>query len=358
MNRLCDEIGLTVPIIQAPIGSATSPKLAAAVSNAGGLGTLALSWTPVEAVRERVRAARRLTSRPIGVNLVLEWPQHERLQALHGQQVPVIWTHWGDPASYVDEVRDLGAFHLHTVGSSEEAIRAVEAGVDAVVAQGWEAGGHVRGEVATLPLVPAVVDAVSPTPVIAAGGIGDGRGVAAALVLGAQAVALGTRFLAALEANTADEYRARVIEAREADTIYSTIFDGGWPNAPHRTLVNSTVRNWQAAGQPEAPCRPGEGEVIARAPDGRELYRYADDIPVRDATGDIEALAHYAGQSVGVIRNVQPAASVVYELAVQAIDALCAQVSTMRIGSGIGRASDRTDGESEASPLSHDRVAG
>jgi NAD(P)H-dependent flavin oxidoreductase YrpB (nitropropane dioxygenase family) len=327
MNDFCRRLELAVPIVQAPVGSATTPELAAAVSNAGGLGTLALSWTPAEEVQTKLRVVRELTDRPIGVNLVLEWPQRERLSLLGDQHVAVVWTHWSDPAPYVEEIHALGALHLHTVGSSEHAVRAVAAGVDAVVAQGWEAGGHVCGEVATLALVPSVVDAVSPTPVIAAGGIADGRGIAAALVLGAQAAALGTRFLLACEANTDDEYRSRLIDASEADTIYSTVFDGGWPNAPHRALVNSTVRAWDEAGRPRCPNRPGEGEAVARTPDGRELLRYGDDIPVRGVSGETEALAHYAGQSVGLVRSVQSASTIVNELATQLTQALTETLS-------------------------------
>jgi NAD(P)H-dependent flavin oxidoreductase YrpB (nitropropane dioxygenase family) len=140
-----------------------------------------------------------------------------------------------------------------------------------------------------------------------------------------------SRFLAASEANTDDEYRARPIDASESDTIYSTLFDGGWPNAPHRALVNSTVRAWQEADRPDPPDRPREGEVIARAPDGRDPVRYGDDIPVRGTTGDLEALAHYAGQSVGLTRGVRPASEIASELVTEAVKALsCALSNTPR----------------------------
>lgn len=172
-----------------------------------------------------------------------------------------------------------GALHLHTVGTAEEARRAVDVGVDVVVAQGWEAGGHVWGQVATMALVPAVVDAVQPVPVIAAGGIGDGRGLAAVLVLGAQAGWLGTRFLTAVEAATHDRYRRRVLEAAPEDAVYTRCFDGGWPNAPHRAIRNPTITAWEAAGCPPAPGRPGEGEVVATHRHGRPRLRYGDMIP-------------------------------------------------------------------------------
>ena len=318
MTPLCRRLDLTAPVVQAPVGSATTPELAAAVSNAGGLGMLALTWTPPGSVRESIRATRALTDRPFGVNLVLEWAQHERVQACAEESVAAVSTFWGDPRPYVDRIHAAGALHLHTVGSAEEARRAVQAGVDVIVAQGWEAGGRVWGEVATLPLVPAVVDAVRPVPVIVA----DGRGLAAVLVLGADAAWVGTRFLLAQEANVHDEWRARIRDASETSTVYGTVFDGGWPDSRHRALRNSTVEAWERAGRPAAPGRPGEGEVVARAPDGACLYRYGAEIPVRRATGDVEALAHYAGQSAGIVQDVRPAATIVDELVRGAAEAL------------------------------------
>jgi NAD(P)H-dependent flavin oxidoreductase YrpB (nitropropane dioxygenase family) len=318
----CRELGLTAPVVQAPVGSAATPELAAAVSNAGGLGTLALSWTPPESVRQRIRATRALTDRPFGVNLVLEWDQHERLRACAEEAVAVVSTFWGDPRPYVEAIHASGALHLHTVGSAEEARRAVEAGVDAIVAQGWEAGGRVRGEVATMALVPAVVDAVRPVHVLAAGGVADGRGLAAVLALGADAAWVGTRFLLAREASVHHEWGRRIRAASETGTVYSTLFDRGWPDAPHRTLRNSTVRAWERAGRPAAPERPGEGDVVARAPDGGRLYRYGPEPALAGARGDVEALALYAGQSAGIVKHLLPAAVIVDELTSEAARAL------------------------------------
>jgi NAD(P)H-dependent flavin oxidoreductase YrpB (nitropropane dioxygenase family) len=318
----CHRLGLTAPVAQAPIGGATTPELAAAVSNAGGLGTLALSWTPAKAVRDRIRATRALTDRPFAVNLVLEWDQRERLRACVQEPVAVVSTFWGDPRPYVEQVHAGGALHAHTVGSAEEARRAVDAGVDVIVAQGWEAGGRVRGEVATLVLVPAVVDAVHPVPVLAAGGVADGRGLAAALALGADAAWVGTRFLLAHEANVHDRWRRRIQHASETGTLYSTLFDRGWPNAPHRTLRNSTVRAWERAGRPAAPHRPGERDLVACAPDGSRLYRYGPEPAVRGTRGNVEALALYAGQSAGLAHHLLPAAAIVDELTHDAANAL------------------------------------
>jgi len=322
MTPFCRRLGLTAPIVQAPVGSAATPELAAAVSNAGGLGMLALTWTPPASVRERIRAARALTDRAFGVNLVLEWDQHARVRACVEESVAVVSTFWGDPGPYVDPIHAGGALHVHTVGSAEEARRAVEAGVDVIVAQGWEAGGRVWGQVATLPLLPAVVDAVRPVPVLAAGGVADGRGLAAVLVLGADAAWVGTRFLLAREASVHDEWRRRIRDASETSTWYGTVFDRGWPGAPHRTLRNSTLEAWERAGRPAAPGRPGEGDVVAYAPDGACLYRYGPDPPLAGATGDVEGLAMYAGQSAGIVEQVRPAGAIVDELVSGAADAL------------------------------------
>jgi nitronate monooxygenase len=204
---------------------------------------------------------------------------------------------------------------MHTVGSVEEARRAVGCGVDIVVAQGWEAGGHVWSGVATLPLVPAVVDAVAPAPVIAAGGIGDARGVAAVLALGAQAALLGTRFLLADEMPIQEEYRRRLIAATETDAEwYPNLYEVGWPNASHRAIHNSTAEMWEAAGRPAPGGRPREGEVIAHFASGEPIVRYEPAPPMVGTTGEIEPLSLWAGQSVALAKQTQPAAEIVAEL--------------------------------------------
>ncbi|TMJ80640.1 MAG: nitronate monooxygenase [Alphaproteobacteria bacterium] len=193
-------MGIELPIVEAPIGGAVGPALAAAVCNAGGLGMLVLWRADADTMRRQIREMHTLTSRPFGVNLVLDFPQEERLAVCLEERVPIISFFWRDPSHLVPRAKEGGAIVMHTVGSAADARRAVDAGVDVIVAQGWEAGGHVRGSVATMPLVPAVVDAVSPAPVVAAGGIADGRGLAAALALGAAGAWIGTRFLASNEA--------------------------------------------------------------------------------------------------------------------------------------------------------------
>lgn len=323
---LCELIGIELPIVQAPISYA--PALAAAVSNAGGLGMIQLSWLEPDAARAVIRETRRLTVKPVGVNLVLEWPQDERLELALEEGVRIVSLFWGDPSPYAGRVHDAGGLVVCAVGTVAEARDAVEAGADAVVAQGWEAGGHVRSEVATFPLVPAVVDAVAPVPVVAAGGIADGRGLAAALALGAAGAWVGTRFVASEEAGLDPIHKERIVGASEADTVYSSLFDGDWSDAPHRTLRNSTVRRWEEAGRPATGRRPGEGEVVATAPDGSPIVRYASSDPELGATGDLEALALYAGQSAGLVHEVLPAGEIVRKMAAEAEGVLARLCST------------------------------
>src|SRR5207248_6532621 len=255
------------------------------------------------------------TDRPVGGTRVFEWDQHARLDAALEAGLRIVSFTWGDPEPYATRVHDAGGVVLHTVGSADEARRAVAAGVDVVVAQGWEAGGHVWGRVATLPLVPAVVDAVAPVPVIAAGGIGDGRGVAAVLALGAQAAWLGTRFLLADECRVHDRYRRRIAEAVETDTEwYADLYDVSWPNAPHRALRLATGEQWERSGRPPSGSRPGEGEPVAARASGEPILRYTSVTPAEGMTGDVEALSLWAGQSVALARVPQPAAEIVADL--------------------------------------------
>ena len=310
-------VGIEVPIVQAPIGELALPELVAAVSNAGGLGMLAVSWTSPSDIGRAVALTRDRTARPFGVNLVLDRPQDERLAAALDAGVRVISFTWGDPRAAIARCHAAGAITMVTVWSATDARQAVDDGADAVVAQGWEAGGHVRGDVATLPLIPAVVDAVTPVPVVAAGGIADGRGVAAVLALGASAAWLGTRFVLSAETRAHPVYRQMLIDATETGTVRSMLFDGGWPDAPHRTLRNSTVVAWEAAGRPPTGGRPGEGEVIATA-DGAPSLRYDSASPRDGLVGDVEGMSLWAGQSVGTIATVEPAGDIVRSLVADA----------------------------------------
>jgi len=292
---------------------AAVPGLAAAVSNAGGLGMVTLTWSADTGAVVRETAA--LTTRPFGGNFVLTSDHHRDLDRALEAGLRIVSFMWGDPGSYIKPVHDAGGVVMLTVGSAEEARRAVGSGVDVIVAQGWEAGGHVWSKVATLPLVPAVVDAVAPVPVIAAGGIGDARGVAAVLALGAQAAWLGTRFLLAEEMPLHEDYRRQLIAAAETDAQwYPNLYDVGWPDSPHRALRNSTSRAWDAAGRPPDSQRPGAGDVIAHFASGEAIVRYEPAPPMTGTTGNIEALSMWAGQSVALARKTQSAADIVAEL--------------------------------------------
>jgi NAD(P)H-dependent flavin oxidoreductase YrpB (nitropropane dioxygenase family) len=206
-TSICDLLGIELPIIQAPIASATCPELTAAVSNSGGLGMLSVTWRQPDEIRAVIRKTRALTQKPFGINLVLESDMHDRLNICLEEGVKIVSLFWGDPASYIRASHQAGALVTHSVGTVSEAEDAVSAGADVIVAQGWEAGGHVRDMISTLALVPAVVDAVSPIPVAAAGGIADGRDIAAVLALGASAAWLGTRFVASEEALSHHTYK-------------------------------------------------------------------------------------------------------------------------------------------------------
>jgi nitronate monooxygenase len=325
-TQFTDRLDLEVPIVQAPVGSATCPSLAAAVADAGGLGMLAVTWRDEAATREVVAETDRRTDGAFGVNVVADpdartVPTETHVEACLDEGVDVVSVSFGDAAPYVDQVHSRGGTVLQSVGSADAAKDAVDAGVDVVVAQGWEAGGHVQSEVATLPLVPRVVDAVPDTPVVAAGGIGDGRGIAAALALGAAGAWLGTRFLATAEANVHRLYRQRVLEADETATVHSTLFDEGWPDVPHRVIENETVAEWAAAGEPSTE-RPGEGEVVAETADGTPVRRYEDSLAVPGVSGAVEELPLYAGQSAGLVRSVQSADDLVTTLADETTEAL------------------------------------
>jgi NAD(P)H-dependent flavin oxidoreductase YrpB (nitropropane dioxygenase family) len=226
-TAFCDLLGIDLPIAQAAIGGAAVPALTAAVSNAGGFGTVTLTGHSAESARQMIRRTRELTAEPFCVNILLPYMGRDEavLDVSLSEKVPVINLFWGDPALFVDRVHDAGSLLLMQVGSVEEAHHAAECGVDIIIAQGWEAGGHVRGEVATLPLVASAVNEVSPVPVLGGGGISDGRGLAAVLALGAAGAYIGTRFLASEEASVAPEYLREVLKAQATDTVHTTLFD-------------------------------------------------------------------------------------------------------------------------------------
>ncbi|MGH2572726.1 MAG: NAD(P)H-dependent flavin oxidoreductase [Actinomycetota bacterium] len=323
---LTELLGIEHPILSAGMGAATGPELAAAVSNAGACGQVTITGLSAPNVHRRVEETRALTAKPFGVNVILadrEEGEDEDIRAALELGVPLLVLFWGDPSPFVQEAHRRGTKVFVQVGSVEEAVAAAGSGVDGVIAQGFEAGGHVRGSTALFVLLPAVVDAVSPVPVIAAGGIADGRGLAAALTLGAQGVLMGTRFLASDEAFVPREYRDWVVRSTAEDTVYSKdLFDVWWPDAPHRVLRNKGVEEWEAAGRPPPGGRPGEATVIGsmKRMDGSvvDVPRYCAITITPNFEGDIDKAPLWAGQSCSLVNEVKPAGEIVRDVARQA----------------------------------------
>jgi nitronate monooxygenase len=294
--------------MQAPLGRGAGALLATEVSRAGGLGTLGASWTAPAVLREQIRSIARVTDRPFCVNLVLDFAQDERLEVVAEERVPWVSFSFGLRPELVDRARAGGVRVLVQVGSADEAGAAAGAGAHALIVQGVEAGGHVRSVVGLLPLLAEVRRSVS-LPLLAAGGIADPASARAALSAGASAVVMGTRFVASDESDAHPDYKRRLLSAKGRDTVLTDLFDVGWP-APHRVLRNSTYELWQAAGRPPPGRRPREDENVAEG-----VPRYAVNMPLSSTGGDVEAMAMYAGQGVGSIDAVEPAAAIVERFA-------------------------------------------
>ncbi len=232
-------LGIKVPVIQGGMAWVAEHKLAAAVSNAGGLGIIAAANAPYEYVRDEIRKAKELTDKPFGVNIMLLSPYAEQIaQLVAEEKVPVVTTGAGNPGPYMKQWKEAGIKVMPVVASVALAKLMQRAGADAVIAEGCESGGHI-GETTTMALVPQVVDAVS-VPVVAAGGIGDGRGIAAAMMLGACGVQMGTRFLVAEECVIHENYKARIIKASDIDTAVT----GRSTGHPVRQLRNKMTREY------------------------------------------------------------------------------------------------------------------
>jgi len=274
-------------------------------------------FLPASDLRQAIHRLRTLTDKPFGVNLILPLLQEEQIEACLAGRVPLLVLFWGDPRPYVAEAHRSNTKVFIQVGSVEEAAAAAEAGVDAIIAQGVEAGGHVKSRTALSTLVPAVVEAVHPVPVLAAGGIANGRGVVAALSLGAQAVSMGTRFLCSTEAGVTRAYQERIIRSTAEDTVYTTLFDLGWPDVPHRVLRNTAFREWEAAGRPASGQRPGEGTIVGTlslAGTTLEVPKYGAMFPIASFSGDMESIALYAGESCSFVHDIKPAAQIVQDV--------------------------------------------
>ncbi|CAA9550928.1 MAG: Enoyl-[acyl-carrier-protein] reductase [FMN] [uncultured Thermomicrobiales bacterium] len=303
---LCDALGIAHPICQAGMANYTSPELVAAVSRAGGLGVHGTLDRPPEALQAVLRATRDLLDgEPFGVNLVLSRLDEAAFAVCLAERVPIYCFSWGDPGPWVRQVRASGARVIAQVTTVAEVPTALAAGVDAIVAQGTEGGGH-SGFVPLAQLLPAVAAAAGGTPVLAAGGIVDGHGLAAALALGAAGGWLGTRFLATPEAPISPAWQAAILAARAGDTIHTEAFDRlwgrPWPGARVRALRNRFTDEW--AGREEALL--ASRDAVQRA-----VWR-------AEREDDPSLFALMAGSGVGAIREISPAGELVRSIVAQA----------------------------------------
>ena len=271
-NEVCSLLGIEYPVIQGGMAWIADAELAAAVSNAGGLGLIAAMNSNGEQLREQIHKAKELTDKPFGVNLMLMSPYiEEAVQVVCEENIRVVTTGAGNPAKYMEKLNGAGVKVICVVASVALAIMVERMGACAVVAEGCESGGHV-GETTTMALVPQVVDAVK-IPVIAAGGIADGRGMAAAFMLGAKAVQMGTRFLTAKECNVHENYKQKVLSAKDRDTIVT----GKTLGHPVRALKNRMTRDFQEkekdpATTPEELEKMGAGALRRAAIEGDVRY--------------------------------------------------------------------------------------
>ncbi|KAI7733434.1 hypothetical protein M8C21_020642 [Ambrosia artemisiifolia] len=311
-------LGFDYGIVQAPLGPDISgPELVAAIANSGAIGILrAPDWESPDYLRELIRKTKALTNKPFGVGIVLAFPHKENLKCVLEEKVAVLQLYWGQVTKdVVFEAHRAGVKVVPQIGSVEEAKSAADAGVDAIIVQGHEAGGHVIGQEALTALVPRVVDIVGSKgiPVIAAGGIVDERGYVAALALGAQGVCLGTRFLATEESYAHPEYKKKLVEMSK--TEYTNVYGRArWPGAPHRVLKTPFFLKWRNLPDDENEAnQPVIGHSMIHGME-KEIRRFAGTVPNKTATGDIESMVMYAGEGVGLIEDILPAAEVVKRL--------------------------------------------
>src|SRR5579871_2457847 len=310
---ICDLLDIDHPIALGGMGSATSPELVAAVSRAGGLGALGCHYQTPEQVRERTAAIRRGTNRPFGLNFLLFDTREDSLQAALELKPSVMQFAWARPEqdlkSYFDRAHRAGCKVTHMAGTVQEAVRAAEAGADVIVAQGTEGCGHV-GWMASMPLLPMVVDAVSPIPVLAAGGFADGRGLVAALALGAQGILLGTRFLATVESPLHPNFKQAIVDSDGHDTQLSEIPDIAagqvWPGAMTRSRRNRFVERW--AGR-DWDLRRDRAEAWAKLNAARQ-------------SGDVDEGPLSMGQDAGLIHDIPPAGEIVTRIVREAEEIL------------------------------------
>ena len=299
-TRVTDLLGIEYPIIQGAMAWVADAQLAGAVSEAGGLGVIASGAADLDWIENQVKQARLITQKPIGVNVMLMNPQSEEIaQLLADLKVEVITTGAGNPSPYMAAWKQAGCKVIPVVASSALAVRMENCGADAIIAEGCEAGGHI-GELTTMALLPAVCDAVS-IPVIAAGGIADGRGMCAAFVLGAEGVQIGTRFLTVDECGICDAYKEKVLSAKDSDTIVTGRLNGH----PVRALKNAFSRS----------VRRMENDPSI---DGEELEKMYSGSLARAVKGDVQNGSLMAGQIACLVKERKSAAEVMAEILTEA----------------------------------------
>ncbi|MDI6709185.1 MAG: enoyl-[acyl-carrier-protein] reductase FabK [Thermoanaerobacterales bacterium] len=303
-TRLCELLGIEYPILQGGMAWVSEARLAAAVSEAGGLGIIGTGNAPPDWAREQIRLAKSLTDKPFGVNVMLLSPFAEDvLRVVLEERVAVVTTGAGNPGKHVPALQAAGTRVIPVVASVALAKRLERTGVDALIAEGMESGGHI-GEVTTMALVPQVVNAVS-IPVIAAGGIGDGRGMAAAFALGAVGVQMGTRFVCAEECTVHPNVKAAIVKARDRDTVVT-----GRPTGhPVRCLYNKLTRQFEAL---EASCAPPE--ELEKLGTGRLRAAMVE--------GDVEYGSVMSGQIAGLVTEVKPAKDIIRDIIAEAAEVM------------------------------------
>lgn len=326
-TRFTSAYGVEHPIAQAGMAFVgTAPSLAVAVCKAGGLGSIAAGPLPAPVLRDLVRAVRNATDRPLNVNFISFLAIDEQVDVCIEEHVPVVSFHWGlPPQRMTRRLHDHGIKAWAQVGSVEAAKEAVEADMDLIIAQGTEAGGHNYGALPTFVLVPAVLEVVASTPMLAAGGITTGRQIAAALALGADGVWIGTRFVASEEAFAHPQYKQRLLEAACTETRLTSIFGPDMPHFnPMRVLDIGPAREF--AGREATAPRDLKGQPLigtAKMADRQiPLHRFTSFVPTPDTSGQIDQMPLLAGQGVGLVHEVQPVARIIDDMMKEATSAL------------------------------------
>ena len=315
-TRMTERFGCRHPFAGAGMAFAGgTADLALGVCAGGGIGAVGVGLTPAEQLRAIIHEIRAATDAPFNINLITFFDNDAQIRVCAEEKVPVASFHWGHPSpEHLTLLRDAGASVWEQVGGVEAAKKAVGDGVEVIVAQGWEAGGHNYGGLPTMVLVPEIIDAVSPALVLASGGIVDGRGVAAALALGADGVWVGTRLVATPEAAVHSEHKRRLVEGKGEQTVLSSIFGPEWPAFnPIRVLRNRVVDEWTDRFA-EVPTVRDDLPVIGRTiflGQETEMRKFNVLLPTADTDGDWEEMPWLAGQGVGLIHDIRPAKDVV-----------------------------------------------